>query len=272
MPWLPSSALLPLLQEQSQKLNSRVTQLAGVVSSNKADQAHLNAQVNAELKRRQKVGSLHTTVNKLAKKDNKKVLDLAGIVEENAVPTSRRSKKQTTMASRAVSTESTDEGIMVSAWSSHDLDETNQETPYKSVRCLTNTRHCAAFLCINHTPQPPRCLLPACCVALGLWLGPLAWAYTKGQLAGGRSKSSSPGGPYQYCAVHRYSVVRRVWGASGVYKFLIFAPPTPPQRLVAALLSTPVRCSMGVRSPQLHITVYCWEAARWQRPDVMLPV
>ena len=56
MPWLPSSALLPLLQEQSQKLNSRVTQLAGVVSSNKADQAHLNAQVNAELKRIGKVG------------------------------------------------------------------------------------------------------------------------------------------------------------------------------------------------------------------------
>ena len=33
----------------------------------------------------QKVGSLHTTVNKLAKKHNKKVLDLAGIVEENAI-------------------------------------------------------------------------------------------------------------------------------------------------------------------------------------------
>ena len=29
--------------------------------------------------------SLHTTVNKLAKKHNKKVLDLAGIVEENAI-------------------------------------------------------------------------------------------------------------------------------------------------------------------------------------------
>ena len=74
-----------VVEEQSQKLNSRVTQLAGVVSSNKADQAHLNAQVNAELKRRQKVGSLHTTVNKLAKKHNKKVLDLAGVVEENAI-------------------------------------------------------------------------------------------------------------------------------------------------------------------------------------------
>ena len=78
-----------VVEEQSQKHNSRLTQLAGVVSSNKADQAHLNAQVNAELKRRQKVDSLHTTVkfsvNKLAKKHNKKVLDLAGIVEENAI-------------------------------------------------------------------------------------------------------------------------------------------------------------------------------------------
>ena len=82
---------------------------------------------------------------------------------------------------------------MVSAWSSHDLDGTNQETPYRPVRCLTNTRHCAAFLCINHTPQPPRCLLPAACLLC--CLGPLAWASTKGQLAGGRSKSSSPVGP-----------------------------------------------------------------------------
>ena len=64
---------------------------------------------------------------------------------------------------------------MVSAWSSHDLDETNQETPYRPVRCLTNTRHCAAFLCINQYTKAaalPACLLPACCVALGLWLGP----------------------------------------------------------------------------------------------------
>ena len=51
-----------------------------------------------------------------------------------------------------------------------------------------------------------------------------------------------PGGPYQYYAVHQYSVVRRVWGASGVYMFLIFAPPTPPQNLIARILSTPVRC------------------------------
>ena len=52
-----------------------------------------------------------------------------------------------------------------------------------------------------------------------------------------------PGGPYQYYAVHQYSVVRRVWGASGVCKFLVFAPPTPPQALIARLLSTHVRCN-----------------------------
>ena len=39
-----------------------------------------------------------------------------------------------------------------------------------------------------------------------------------------------------------------------MYKFLIFAPATPPQNLVAALLSTPVRCSFereGANSPNL---------------------
>ena len=51
-----------------------------------------------------------------------------------------------------------------------------------------------------------------------------------------------PGGPYQYYVVHQYSAVRRVWGASGVCVFLFFAPPTPPHNLMAALLSTPVRC------------------------------
>ena len=43
-------------------------------------------------------------------------------------------------------------------------------------------------------------------------------------------------------AVHQYSAVRCVWGASGVYKFLIFAPPTPPQNLIARILSAHVRC------------------------------
>jgi len=49
-------ALSTVVEEQSKKLNSRVTQLSGTVSSNKADQAHLNSQVNAENKRIQKVG------------------------------------------------------------------------------------------------------------------------------------------------------------------------------------------------------------------------
>merc|ERR1719456_1872734 len=46
-----------VVEEQSNKLNSRMTQLAATVESNKAEQAHLNAQVNAELKRMVKVGN-----------------------------------------------------------------------------------------------------------------------------------------------------------------------------------------------------------------------
>merc|ERR1719486_1047414 len=46
-----------VVEEQSNKLNSRVTQLAATVESNKAEQAHLNAQVDAELKRMVKVGN-----------------------------------------------------------------------------------------------------------------------------------------------------------------------------------------------------------------------
>ena len=58
-PSTPCSCLLSLravVEDQSTKLNARVAQLAGVVESNKAEQAHLNAQVNAELKRMAKVG------------------------------------------------------------------------------------------------------------------------------------------------------------------------------------------------------------------------
>ena len=61
----------------------------------------------------------------------------------------------------------------------------------------------------------------------------------------GRAKRAAvPGGSCQYYAVQQYCVVRRVWGASGVAGFLIFAPPalTPPQNLIAEILSTPVRC------------------------------
>merc|ERR1719486_1612279 len=46
-----------VVAEQSNKLNARMTQLAATVESNKAEQAHLNAQVDAELKRMVKVGN-----------------------------------------------------------------------------------------------------------------------------------------------------------------------------------------------------------------------
>merc|ERR1740138_98121 len=46
-----------VVEDQSKKLNARATQLAGVVTSNKLEQAHLNSQVDAELKRMVKVGN-----------------------------------------------------------------------------------------------------------------------------------------------------------------------------------------------------------------------
>ena len=59
---------------------------------------------------------------------------------------------------------------------------------------------------------------------------------------------------YQQC-----SAVRRVWGASGVAGFLIFAPPTPPQNLIAGILSTHVRCTVRLRGwPP-------WSRLRWTR-------
>merc|ERR1711968_296981 len=50
-------ALSTKSEEQVKKLNGRVTQLSGVVSSNKLEQAKVNANVNAELKRMIKVGN-----------------------------------------------------------------------------------------------------------------------------------------------------------------------------------------------------------------------
>merc|ERR1711970_727595 len=44
------------VSDQQKKLNSRVTQLAGVVESNKLEQAKVNAEVDAEMKRMIKVG------------------------------------------------------------------------------------------------------------------------------------------------------------------------------------------------------------------------
>merc|ERR1719506_1486064 len=46
-----------VVNQQSAKLNARATQLAGTVKSNREEQAHLNAQVNAELKRMVKTGN-----------------------------------------------------------------------------------------------------------------------------------------------------------------------------------------------------------------------
>ena len=82
-------------------LSGATTKLFGTLKTNKEAQDKINDSLSAatkaagmkavdELKEAkemfaQKVGSLHTTVNKLAKKHNKKVLDLAGIVEENAI-------------------------------------------------------------------------------------------------------------------------------------------------------------------------------------------
>jgi hypothetical protein len=78
-------------------------------------------------------------------------------------------------------------------------------------------------------------VLESGCTQVQSWLAPSSPALAK--------RIVVPGGPDQYCAVQQYSVVRRIWGASGVAGFLIFAPPTPPQNLIAEILSTPVRCS-----------------------------
>ena len=135
---------------------------------------------------------------------------------------------------------------MVSAWSSHDLDGTNQETPYRPVRCLLTP---GTAPCIHNPMQQSRraaCQLP-CCLAVLPWAS--GWGLYQGPAAPRAKRIVVPGGPCQYYAVHQYSVVRRVWGTSGVAGFLIFAPRTPPQDLIAGILSTHVRCS-----PQLRCT------------------
>ena len=101
---------------------------------------------------------------------------------------------------------------------------------------------CAADLCLlaqETWRSSPRCA----CVLSRSRAAPkcrAGWPWPWPHEAAGRIVV--PGGPYQYYVVHQYSAVRRAWGASGVCMFLFFAPPTPPQNLVAALLSTPVRC------------------------------
>ena len=90
----------------------------------------------------------------------------------------------------------------------------------------------------NFEVEFPLCfiaVLESGCTQVQSWLAPSSPALAK--------RIVVPGGPGQYCAVQQYSVVRRIWGAGGVAGFLIFAPPTPPQNLIAEILSTPVRCT-----------------------------
>ena len=60
-------------------------------------------------------------------------------------------------------------------------------------------------------------------------------------------KIAVPGGPYQYYVVHQYSAVRRAWGPGGVAIFLNRSAYTPLRSLMGVLLTTPVRCTIGMR-------------------------
>ena len=74
--------------------------------------------------------------------------------------------------------------------------------------------------------------------------GPAGWA---GQRARDNKPPTEqvvvPGGPWQYYAVHQYSVVRRVWGPGGLPVFLIFGASRPLRNLMDVILTTPVRCN-----------------------------
>ena len=48
-----------------------------------------------------------------------------------------------------------------------------------------------------------------------------SWPSSK-QPGPGEVNRGPPGGPFQYCAVHQCSVVRRVWGPGALAMFLIF--------------------------------------------------
>ena len=127
-------------------------------------------------------------------------------------------------------------------------------TSCSSSSCCTHPLH---PLCSRLCPCPVPCAADLCLLAQETWRSSprcacvlsrsraapkcrAGWPWPWPHEAAGRIVV--PGGPYQYYVVHQYSAVRRVWGASGVYMFLFFAPPTPPHNLMAALLSTPVRC------------------------------
>jgi len=79
--------LSAVVHHQSKKLNNRVTQLAGVVQNNKLEQAKVNRQVNAEVKRMIKTG------NARYKEHLKKDKELRRLMDKNKAETASRMQK-----------------------------------------------------------------------------------------------------------------------------------------------------------------------------------
>merc|ERR1712139_576475 len=76
-----------VVHEQAAKLNNRVTQLSGVVQNNKLEQAKVNRQVSAELKRMVKIGGARY------KEHLKKDKELRRLMAKNKAETARRMQK-----------------------------------------------------------------------------------------------------------------------------------------------------------------------------------
>merc|ERR1711988_1312024 len=76
-----------VVHEQASKLNNRVTQLSGVVQNNKLEQAKVNRQVSAELKRMVKIGDARY------KEHLKKDKELRRLMAKNKAETARRMQK-----------------------------------------------------------------------------------------------------------------------------------------------------------------------------------
>merc|ERR1712057_153795 len=76
-----------VVHEQAAKLNNRVTQLSGVVQNNKLEQAKVNRQVSAELKRMVKIGDARY------KEHLKKDKELRRLMDKNKAETASRMHK-----------------------------------------------------------------------------------------------------------------------------------------------------------------------------------
>merc|ERR1719261_154994 len=76
-----------VVHEQAAKLNNRVTQLSGVVQNNKLEQAKVNRQVSAELKRMVKIGDARY------KEHLKKDKELRSLMAKNKAETAHRMQK-----------------------------------------------------------------------------------------------------------------------------------------------------------------------------------